>query len=44
MTEKQRTFHTELAHGVTLTKVETDFYKNFEILDQINIYTVSKSS
>ena len=41
MNDKQRTYHTEIANGITLTKVETDFYKNFEILDQINVYTVN---
>ena len=44
MNDKQRTYHTEIANGITLTKVETDFYKNFEILDQINVYTVNPCS
>lgn len=36
-----RTFRTELAHGITLVKEETDYFKNFELLDQINTYKVS---
>ena len=33
---------TELAHGITLVKEETDHFKNFEYLDQTNAYKVSE--
>ena len=35
---------TELAHGITLVKEETDHFKNFEYLDQSNVYKVSELS
>lgn len=40
-TGQNRTFRSELAHGLTLVKEETDHLKNYQHLDQVNSYTVS---
>ena len=40
-TGQTRTFRSELAHGLTLVKEETDHLKNYQHLDQVNTYTVS---
>lgn len=38
-----RFYQTDLAAGITLSKSEKDYSKNFEVLDQVNTYSVENS-
>jgi hypothetical protein len=40
MQEVKRIAETELAKGLKLIKLEEDFDRNYEVLDQLNTYTV----
>jgi hypothetical protein len=43
MLNRERTFTAEIANGLTLHKTEVDYTKNFEVVDQINTYTIESS-
>jgi hypothetical protein len=40
MQEVKRRSETELAKGLKLIKIEEDFERNYEVLDQLNTYLV----
>lgn len=40
----ERKFKTNIANGLELEKIETDYRKRREVLDQINKYKVSRAN